>query len=104
MRRKTLVLLAALGLAGVGCGDPKPDPNAAPSVALTTGGPAAKPPGEILARIHFIGTDQLALDTNATTLNRIGLLKETAALKKDILDKLSTAPGRSIGLATNVSA
>jgi hypothetical protein len=104
MRRKILVLLAALGLAGVGCGDPKPDPNAAPSVVLTTGGPAAKPPGEILARIHFIGTDQLALDTNATTLNRIGLLKETAALKKDILDKLSTAPGRSIGLATNVSA
>lgn len=105
MRRKLLVFLAALGLAGVGCGDRKPVPNAAPAPAASTGAnEPAEPAGEILARIHFIGTDLLLADTNAATLKRIGSLKETAALKKDLLDKLATAPGRAIGLATNVTA
>lgn len=105
MRRKILVILAAFGLAGLGCKDPKPDPASAPSVAPATSSIATdEPAGEILARIHFVGSDQLEADTNAATLNRIGSLPETAALRSDILDKLATAPGRSMGLATNVTA
>lgn len=107
MRRNILVLLAAFGLVGAGCGDPKPDPNAAPVVAptaSTTGSPAEKPAGEILAQIHFVGGEQLVAGTNAVTLKRIGSLKETAALKKDILDKLSTAPGRAKGLDAKATA
>lgn len=101
MRRNLLVFLAALGLAGVSCGDRKPDPSSAPAPAANQPG---EPAGEILARIHFIGTDQLLADTNAVTLMRMGSLNETAALKKDLLEKLATAPGRAMGLATNVTA
>lgn len=104
MRRKILVFLAALGLAGVGCGEKKPAPDSAPAPASTGANEPAEPAGEILARIHFIGTDRLLADTNAATMKRIGSLKESAALKKDLLDKLATAPGRAMGLAANVTA
>ena len=49
-------------------------------------------PGENVARIHWIGTDQLSRDTNASHLVSIWNIPEGAKLQAQIYDKLSAAP------------
>lgn len=107
MKREFAVFLALLTLGAIACRKPATEPvePASQSSATSSGSTAPEESaGEILARIHFSGTRKLAGDTNAATLNRIGALPETAALKKMVLDKLATAPGRAQGLASNVTA
>jgi len=112
MKRVSVVLLALLTLGATACRKPAPEPAAPASQAtapsdqgdVSGSSQPEEPSGEILARIRFIGTKRLAGDTNAATLNRIGALPETAALKEMILARLATAPGRASGLASNVTA
>jgi hypothetical protein len=49
-------------------------------------------PGENVARIHWIGTDQLSRDTNASHLVSFWNIPEGAKLQAQIYDKLSAAP------------
>lgn len=53
-------------------------------------GPAAKT-SDPVARVHFVGFDQLALTTNAATLNEIWKMPETIQLRQQLLDKLARA-------------
>jgi len=49
---------------------------------------------DAVARFHWIGTEQIARDAGATNLAGIWNLPESALLKAQTLDKLSTAPWR----------
>jgi len=110
MKRVFPALLSALFTFVCGCS--KSDPNTGsesltspageePTAASTE---APEPPDETLARIHFIGTRQLLARTNAVTLNKIAALKETAAFKALVLNKLASAPARAAGQAAEAAA
>jgi hypothetical protein len=110
MKREFAVFIALLTLGAIACRKPATEPvepasqSSATSSGSTAPAEAEESAGEILARIHFSGTRKLAGDTNAATLNRIGALPETAALKKMVLDKLATAPGHRRGGRVDPSA
>lgn len=52
------------------------------------------PARDLIARIHFAGTAQLAADANADKLNEIAGLPESRDLREQTLQKLATAPFR----------
>jgi hypothetical protein len=52
------------------------------------------PPGDVIARIHWLGKKRLATETNAAYFMGIWNLPESARLEAQTLDKLSTAPWR----------
>src|SRR5437867_923914 len=55
--------------------------------------PAAAPPvSEVLWGCHFIGTAQLAANTNTATLQRLAALPASQELREKILNKLAAAP------------
>ena len=59
---------------------------------------------DTVARIHWIGADQIARDTSASNLVAIGKLPETARLQAQTLDKLATAPWRLLRQAPDTNA
>ena len=71
------VLASGLGLERVGAAD--------------TGAPVGIG-SSLLARVHFVGTRQIAADTNADELKELGAMPETAALQEATLRKLAVAP------------
>ncbi len=80
------VLVAALG---AGCEKSEPARNA--SVATQ---PAPAPPGETVARLHWLGKKRLAAETTGTNFMGILNLPASAKLEAQTLDKLSIAPWR----------
>ena len=57
--------------------------------------PAPPAGGDVLFRSHFLGTAQLAANTNGAKLREIWALPETAALRGDVLEKLSAEGGHA---------
>lgn len=53
-----------------------------------------KPPDNLVARIHFMGTAQIAADKQAVKLNEIRAVHESGALWNEIVEKLATTPFR----------
>ena len=86
MRKLTIISLVAGLISGVGCR--KKDATQA------TSEPAAS---EILARCHFVGSAQLAGNTNATKLKEIQGLAETQRFIEQTLQKLAHAPRTLFG-------
>ncbi len=68
------------------------------TVALLTaaGAPAAEP-SSVIARIHTIGMQRLAGDTNAAYLRKLFNLPESAQLRGSLLHSFATAAPRTIG-------
>ncbi len=68
-----------------------------------TGESLSKDNGDLVARIHFVGTTQIASDPKAAALNEIMALPATAPMVQETMQKLATTPyrmlqkGRSIG-------
>ncbi|MEI2722208.1 MAG: hypothetical protein V9H26_01320 [Verrucomicrobiota bacterium] len=89
----TVLILAALA----GCSPPAPAPSAP--------APELKPPalGAILARLHWLGKQRLAAESNATNFIALWNLPESARLEAQTLDKLATAPWRLWRTNTAVS-
>lgn len=88
-------LVAALVVAaGAGCGKSQPGPGAPP---------ASTPPGETVARVHWLGKKRLAADTNAAAFMDIWKLPESAKLETQTLDKLSLVPWRLLKGATTTN-
>lgn len=52
------------------------------------------PDRDLMARVHFAGTAQLATDANAGKLNEIAALPESRDLREQTLQKLATTPFR----------
>ena len=57
--------------------------------------------GEIVARVHFVGFDQLKTSTNAATLSEIWDLPETTQLRAQIQDKLARSLAASFQTGSN---
>jgi hypothetical protein len=55
---------------------------------------AAPLPVESVLQLHFLGTQQIAADTNSATLRSVWRLPETRALVAQTIDKLSRLPAR----------
>ena len=53
----------------------------AAATTTTTTDPASALAGGLVARVHFVGSDQIGASPNATNLNAIAALPETAALR-----------------------
>ncbi len=79
------LVAALIAAAGAGCKKSEPGPGA-PS--------ASSPPEETVARVHWLGKNRLAADTNAASFMDIWKLPESARLETQTLDKLSLAPWR----------
>src|SRR5262245_42686848 len=55
--------------------------------------PAPKPAAKkVLARFHYVGTAQLAGNTNASQLRKIWAMPETVRFRDEVLQKLAKAP------------
>lgn len=93
-----LAWVAAL-LLGAGAGCSKSTPSA-PEAPRDAG--AAPAPVEILARLHWLGKERVAADTNSTRLMQIWAEPESAFLEARTLDKLAAFPWRSV--STNAQA
>ncbi len=79
--RNYVFLMGLIGLTfGAGCGT-----AAANDIPSRT---------DVVARVHFAGTMQLAADAKATNLTDIAVLPETRDLREQTLQKLATAPFR----------
>ncbi len=77
-------LLAALVVAaGFGCSKSQPGP-----------GPASVSASNTIARVHWLGRQRLAADTNAAAVMEVWNLPQSATLETQTLDKLSLAPWR----------
>jgi hypothetical protein len=50
---------------------------------------SAAPALPVVARLHWLGLNQISADTNSVTVMKIWHLPETAALERQTLDKLS---------------
>ena len=84
-----LVLVAALIVAsGAGCRKSTPAPEPAAPEPTAPSAPAV----ETVARIHWLGKERLAAETNAAGLMTIWNLPESARLETQTLGKLSVAP------------
>lgn len=81
--RSKLTWLLALSLAAV-AGCQEKDRAPAP--------PAAPPPAASLFRFHFVGTSQLAADSNAAPWMKMEALPVTQTLQRQTLHKLAQAP------------
>ena len=68
---------------------------------LAGGTSSAAPAIETLARVHWLGLNRIAADTNATSFMSAWRLPQTAALEAQTLDKLSRWPGHG---ATNAAS
>jgi hypothetical protein len=92
-QRFALGLVAALTASLIpGCRKSPPGAGeAAESIVATR---PVEQPGEIIARLHWLGRKRLEADTNAAHLMSIWNLPESAALGKQSLDKLALAPWR----------
>ncbi|HET7623768.1 MAG TPA: hypothetical protein VFM25_00785 [Verrucomicrobiae bacterium] len=88
MRNYGIIAAATLFLT-VGCG--KGEMQSAASVSTNQLSSAA-PQSDVIARIDWIGKNQLLADTNAAHLASLWNLPESAKLEKQTLDKLSRAP------------
>jgi len=62
---------------------------------------SAAPAATLLARVHWLGLDQISADTNAAHFLGVWRLPQTTALVAQTLDKLSRRPG---GGATNAAS
>jgi hypothetical protein len=92
--RASLGVLAAVLLAsGAGCQKSGP---AQPAAATPPPPLQPPPPPETLAQIHWIGKDHLGTDSNAYYLMSLWALPESAALERQTLIKLSSAPWREL--------
>lgn len=85
LRVRPGLLLAMAVACLVGCDRPK-TPASAPETAPVQ--------SETIARIHWLGKDRLAAETNAAHFMSIWNLPESAALGAQTLEKLSLAPWR----------
>lgn len=52
----------------------------------------AAPPTDLIARIHFVGAEQIAADPDSAAFTNLWLTPEAQALRHQTLDKLSAAP------------
>jgi hypothetical protein len=52
--------------------------------------------GDLVVRLHFVGTAQIAADPVPESLKKIGALPATADLRNELLTKLADAPFRSL--------
>jgi hypothetical protein len=90
MRRVELALLGMLIAAlGAGCEKSEPARNV-PAVSR----PTPAPPGETVARVHWLGKRRLAAETSGTNFMDIWNLPASARLEAQTLDKLSFASWR----------
>lgn len=87
------LLLGATLLLGLGAGCKK--------AAKPAG--SGRPSATTIARIHWLGKNLLASETNAAGLMKIWGLPETAKLEAQTLDKLATAPWRRPGSTNLIS-
>jgi len=62
---------------------------------------SAAPATEIVARVHWLGLDRIAADTNSARLMDVWRLPQTAALETQALDKLSRWPGHGATYAAS---
>ncbi len=62
--------------------------------AAVAADPASALAGGLIARVHFVGTDRISADANATRLKELAALPETAALRAFFLAKAATIPYR----------
>jgi hypothetical protein len=94
--------LAAGSMLGSGC----KKPEASGTVALT---PASRPiplaqATQTIARIHWVGLKQLALETNAASWMELWKLPESLKLETRTLDRLSLAPWPLLGRVPDTNA
>lgn len=82
MNKLSGILLGAGLLAGLaGCGRSRPNQVVAPP-----------PPPDLIARIHFVGAEQISADTNSPAFTNIFCSAEAQALREQTLNKLSLFP------------
>jgi hypothetical protein len=55
---------------------------------------AGAPAGDLVAKIHWVGTDQIGKDPSGAKWNELWAVPETAALREETLRKLATTPFR----------
>ena len=96
-----LIMLATIALAP-GCKKEEP----AKTVSFT---PSGRPMlitqlSQTIARVHWLGQEQLAPDTNAAPWIDLGNLPESVKLHTQTLDKLSLAPWRLLHVAADTNA
>lgn len=104
MRRFEFMLFAAIVLL-TGC-RPAQSANNAPPPPTPDSNPLSPGPMPTVARIHWLGMNQLAGQTNAASLMAVWNLPETGRLKQQTLDKSSLAPWRLLhrSMDTNAAA
>ena len=63
--------------------------------AVTAVAVAAKPapPPDLIARIHFVGAEQISADTNSAAFTNLFCSAAAQALRERTLEKLSHFPG-----------
>jgi hypothetical protein len=83
------LLALILFLPGAGCRRSEPQ---APSISP----PLSAPSPETVLRVHWLGTSRLGIEASAYYFMRLWNLPESAALQKQTLDKLCSAPWRAL--------
>jgi hypothetical protein len=90
--RRGIPVLLALILLDSGCGKLQPASRSEPARAPTASSVAPPKAGEVLATLHWAGTQQITADTNGAVFKGILAMPESARLDNQVLDKLSVAP------------